>query len=225
MYKFENEVELKVISGETGKVVYEWKDPNAISDDFVVGGEVGGRIYEHGYIPPSTGSTPYCFLLPDDPIGLTNWTSGMWAAQGSVFDRQNPWAPYCTSVNNSVDTSAEPNWKLATSTTFLAPDNTTVLSYPTGIAGRWRLFYQWGTSGGLPGLGLQLKALGLTAWENDIVDQQYGAGSTTNMQPTIFVPQTLVVLPTSVFIHGRNGGAGTPDILQVSYFLSIVGAS
>jgi hypothetical protein len=212
-----NEVEIKVLSGSTGEVLHHWKDENAISDDFTVGGGGGGRIYVHDITGPAT---PYLFLLPDGP----NWTSGAWAAQGSVFDRQNPWAPYCSSINNFVDTGAEPFRKAATTTTFVAPDNTTLLPFPTGIAGRWKMFFQWGTPG-LP-FDFQLKALGLTAWENDINDQYYGAGNVVNMQQTIFVPQTLVVLPTAITIHGRAPvPLGVPDVLQVSYYLSVVGAS
>lgn len=217
MLVHQNEVEIKVLSGETGEVLHHWKDENAISDDFTVGGGSGGRIYVHD--KGVVGGNPYLFLLPDG----ANWTSGMWAAQGSVFDRLNPWAPYCTSINNFVDAGAEPFWKGPITTQFVAPDNVTLLPFPTGVAGRWKLFFSWG-SPGLP-FDIQLKALGLTAWENDINDQFYGAGSVVLQRQTIFVPQTLIVLPTAITIHGRNGGLGTPDVLQVSYFLSVVGAS
>ena len=105
MLVHQNEVEIKVLSGETGEVLHHWKDENAISDDFTVGGANGGRIYQHDQA--NAGGNPYLFLLPDG----SNWTSGMWAAQGSVFDRLNPWAPYCTSINNFVDAGAEAFWK------------------------------------------------------------------------------------------------------------------
>lgn len=206
--KFDNEVQLKVISGKTGEVVTEWAGDNAISDDMIAGGQGGGRIFA----APADGVRPYCFLLPDGP----NWT-------GFTYDRQNPWAPYCISVNNSVDTGAEPFWKQYSQFNFFAPDNMTNLltQPPTGIAGRYRLFFSWG----IPGLpfDFQLKAIGLTAWANNYADYIYGAGSQSNLHQSIFVPQTLVVLPAAITVHGRDNGLGTPDVLQISYFLSIVG--
>ena len=102
---------------------------------------------------------------------------------------------------------------------YTAPTNT--------VTGRHKLFFQWNN---LP-LDFTLRAIGLTGWQSentssgDIGDYAFGAGSTLNQQPTVFVPQTLLVLPSGVLVHGRNGGGGTPDILQVSYFLSIVGTS
>jgi len=198
--KFENEVQLKVISGKTGETVAEWSKDNAISDDVLC-------AYGHIFITQMQGGgAPWCFLLPDDPIGYTNWT-------GFTFDRTNPYAPYCATANNSVDTGADPQWQ--TRQTYTAP--------LTPVGGRHKLFFEWTK---LP-LDFQLKALGLTGWQSssaggDIPDAQFGA---VNQQPTIFIPQTLVVLPSSILIHGRNGGSGTPDILQVSYFLSIVGVA
>jgi hypothetical protein len=41
----------------------------------------------------------------------------------------------------------------------------------------------------------------------------------------IFVPETLVILPSAILVHGRDGGLGTPDILQITYTLSVVGVS
>ena len=203
MFKFENEIQVKVLSGETGEVIFEWQKHNAISDDILC---AYGHIFITGQASPPS---PYCFLLPDDPVGYFNWT-------GFVFNRENPYAPYCTSANNSVDTGADPQWQ--TRTTYTAPSNT--------VTGKHKLFFQWTK---LP-LDFQLKAIGLTGWQSnsgagDIPDTFFGAGSSVNMQPTVFVPQTLVILPTSILIHGRNGGSGTPDILQVSYFLSIVGVA
>jgi hypothetical protein len=210
--KFDNEVSIKVFSGATGELREEWSGDNAISDDFICGGGAGGRIFNSDV----TGPHPYCFLLPDGP----NWA-------GFTWDRTNPYAPYSISVNNLLDGGAEPLWAphppQAASFAFLASDNITALPNPTGVAGRWRIQFAWGN----PGIAndFQLRALGLTAWENDIADNLYGAGSSVNFHQTIFMPQTLVVLPSAITVHGRNGGAGTPDFLQVSYFLSVVGAS
>jgi hypothetical protein len=199
MFKFENEAIITIRSGKTGDILYETSEHNAISDD-ILGAE--GHIYT---TPMANTTAPYCFLLPDG----SNWS-------GFTYDRTNPYAPYCISVNNSVDTSAEPFWK--TRTTYTAPSNT--------VTGRHKLFFQWSN---LP-FDFQLKAIGLTGWQSDtsnsdMADYNFGAGTSVNQQATIFVPQTLVVLPGAVLIHGRNGGSGTPDVLQVSYFLSIVGTS
>lgn len=199
MYKFENEVMITVRSGNTGELLTEWSGENAISDDIL-------GAYGHIYNTPfANGIAPYCFLLPDG----TNWS-------GFVYDRTNPSAPYCITANNSVDTGADAQWK--TRQTYTAPANI--------VTGRHKLFFSWNN---LP-LDFQLKAIGLTGWQSDsssgdMSDYNFGAGSSVNMQPTVFIPQTLVVLPTSILVHGRNGGSGTPDVLQVSYFLSIVGTS
>lgn len=199
-FKFHNEVEIKILSGKTGDVIHEWNHENAISDDIL-------GAYGHIFVTSmQSGAAPWCFLLPDDPIGFTNWT-------GFTFDRSNPWAPYCTAVSNSVDTGADAQYQ--TRTTYTAPTSP--------VAGKHKLFFQWTKLA----TDFQLKAIGLTGWQSasgsgDIPDSQFGI---VNQQPVIFIPQTLVVLPTSILIHGRNGGAGTPDILQVSYFLSIVGVA
>jgi hypothetical protein len=231
MYKFENEIVVQVHSGETGELLHEWKKPNAISDDLLA--EDGYIFFGPAAINTVSGN-PICFLLPDDPSvypGTPNvnlWTSGAWAAQGSVFNRQNPWAPYCNTVNNYVDNSAEPYWKGPFSCLFLASDNLTSLPTPTGIPGRTQLKYIWGQAGGLQGAGLQMKALGLTAWETDYENNVFGAPSSSGVPvpvPSIFIPFTLVVLPTSIFIHGRNGGTTVPDVLTIIYYLSIIGAS
>lgn len=206
--KFDNEVLVQVIDGKTGKVREEFAGPNAISDDFLCGGSAGGRIFD------TDSGTPFCFLLPDGP----NWT-------GFTWDRTNPWAPYSISTNNSADNGAEPFFAphppQNPSVAFLAPDGVTGLPVPTGVPGRWRLNFTWGVPG-LP-FDFQLRAIGLTDIQNDIVQQLYGIPSIAAQ--SIFLPLTLVVLPSAVLVHGRDGGAGTPDVLNVSYFLSIVGAS
>lgn len=212
MLKFENIVQITIRSGKTGEILHETNEHNAISDD-VLGST--GYIFQTGF---ANSIPPYCFLLPDG----SNWSGGQWVTEGGSTGtlptnwRQNPWAPYCITVNNSIDTSAEPFWK--TRTTYTPPSNV--------ITGKHKLFFQWSN---LP-FDFQLKAIGLTGWQSeagtgDIGDYAFGAGSSVNQQQTIFVPQTLVLLPSSILIHGRNGGSGTPDVLQISYFLSIVGTS
>ena len=203
--KHDNPVEVKVISGETGEVSYSYDGHNAISDDIL-------GMTNHVFITQlaNSNTTPYCFILPQIS---TEWT-------GFTYDRMNPWAPNCITANNSVDTSANPQWQARQGVGgYTAPTNT--------VTGKHKLFFQWSN---LP-TDFNLRAIGLTGWQSetgaggDIGDYAFGAGSSVNLQPTVFIPQTLLVLPSAVLVHGRNGGAGTPDVLQVSYFLSIVGTS
>ena len=201
MVKFDNDVSITVLSGKTGDVTYQYDAPNAISDDILA---TLGHVF---YTPLANAtSAPYCFILPD---------GAQWS--GFTYDRQNPWAPYCLTANNLVDITADPQWKART--TYTAPSNT--------VTGKHKLFFQWSN---LP-FDFQLKAIGLTGFQSDsapagdIADYNFGAGNSVNQQATVIIPQTLLVLGSSVLVHGRNGGAGTPDILQVSYFLSIVGTS
>jgi hypothetical protein len=200
--KFENEVTITVRKGDTGEVLFENTQENAISDDFLC---PTGTIY----IQPLPNGAPYCFILPDGP----NWSGG-------TYDHSNPSAPYCISANASVDTAADPQWQRWASSGGYTP--------PSGILGKTKLFYQWSN---LP-QDFQLKAIGLTGMQSQVgsgdePDNVFGAGISPNQTtlPTVFVPQTLVVLPASIMIHGRNFGTETPDVLQISYFLSIVGTS
>jgi hypothetical protein len=199
--KFDNEVTVTVRSGKTNEVLFDTTKKNAISDDFLCPTQ---NIYQNGV---HGTETPYCFLLPDGP----NWN-------GFVYDRQNPWAPYCTSVNNYLDNSADPLWK-----SYSGADSGTYTP-PFGILGTTQMFFQWSN---LPA-DLELRGIGLTAVQSsngntgDIPDQWFGA--LTNV-PVIFVPETLVILPSAILVHGRDGGLGTPDILQITYTLSVVGVS
>lgn len=205
MLSFDNEVEVTVRSGKTGEVAYRYEGCNSISDDIL---GPYGRIYFTPML--ATTAAPYCFILPDG----SQWTS-------FTFDRQNPWAPYCATANNSVDPDSEPQWAQRQSVGgYTAPTNT--------VTGKHKLFFEWGIAGGLP-FDFQLRAIGLTGWQNsgytggDIT--AYNFGVSVADQPSVIVPQTLLILPSAVTVHGRNGGSGTPDILQISYFLSVVGTS
>jgi hypothetical protein len=196
MYKFENPVSIKVRSGDTGEVLYSHDTENAISDDVLCG-------YGSVFITTlGSGSGPACFLLPDG----SNWS-------GFTYDRANPWAPYCITANNAFDGSAQSQWQYKT--TYTPPSNP--------VTGQHKLFFEWTN---LP-TNLQLKAIGLTGWQSNASGGNLNPNlfGVVNSQATVFVPQTLVVLPTSILIHGRNGGSTTPDVLEISYFLSIVGAS
>jgi hypothetical protein len=202
---FENEVSIVVRDGATNEVKHEWHGENAISDDLLA---TLGHVFYTVLGGGGSTSPPYCFLLPDG----TNWS-------GFTYDRSNPWAPYCITANNSIDTGADTQWKSRASVGGFTP--------PTNpVTGRAKFFFSWNN---LP-TDLQLRGIGLTGWQSetaggDINDASFGAGTIVNQQPTVFVPQTLVVLPSAVLVHGRNGGSGTPDVLQISYFLSIVGVS
>jgi hypothetical protein len=196
MVKFENPVSIKVRNGDTGEVQHSWDGANAISDDVLCS-------YGATFITNlNSGSGPGCFLLPDG----VNWS-------GFTFDRANPWAPYCIAVNNTFDLSAQNQWQFKT--TYTPPSNP--------VTGQHKFFFLWNN---LP-TDFQLKAIGLTGWQNVNAGGNINQGvfGLTNGQPTVFVPQTLVILPTSILIHGRNGGSTTPDVLEISYFFSVVGAS
>jgi hypothetical protein len=198
--KYQNEVTVTVRSSKTNEILLDTTKENAISDDFLC---QTGNIFQNGV---SGSETPYCFLLPDGP----NWT-------GFVYDRQNPWAPYCTSVNNYLDNTADPLWK-----SYSAGSSGTYTP-PFGVLGTTQLFFQWSN---LP-TDLELRGIGLTAVQSlsslgDVPDSFFGA--TTDV-PVIFVPETLVILPSAILVHGRDGGLGTPDILQITYTLSVVGVS
>lgn len=117
-------------------------------------------------------------------------------------------------ANNSVDNSADPQWQGYVHGSGFTP--------PSTVFGQTRYFFQWTN---LP-QDFQLKGIGLTGWQTDVADQVYGIGfQTTPYVPSVFIPQTLVILPASILVHGRNGGLETPDVLQISYFLSILGTS
>jgi hypothetical protein len=199
--KFKNEVTVKLISGATNEVLLDETKENAISDDFLC---PTGYIYQNGV---HGSETPYCFLLPDGP----NWT-------GFVYDRQNPWAPYSTTASNYIDNTADPLWK------SYAASSSGTYTAPYGVLGTTQLFFQWSN---LP-VNLELRGIGLTAVQSnngnngDVPDQWFGAVAD---EPVIFVPETLVILPSAILVHGRNGGVGTPDILQITYTLSVVGIS
>ncbi len=200
--KFDNEVTITVRSGKTNEVLYEITHDNAISDDILC---PTGNIF----IQQQPNGAPYCFILPDGP----NWS-------GFTYDRSNPWAPYCVTANNSVDNAADTQWQRWVVSGGFTP--------PVGVLGKYKLFYQWSN---LP-QDFQLRAIGLTGWQSQITsgdtpDNIFGAGISPNQIniPSVFIPQTLVVLPSAIMIHGRNFGTETPDVLQISYFLSIVGTS
>lgn len=209
MLKFDNTYVITVRSGETGEILREQDGHNTISDDFLCGrGHVFTNHYLTGGSSPSTGA-PYCFLLPDG----ASWTGFSW-------DRTNPWAPYSTTANAIVDTGADPLYKAMTSTgcSLTKP-------FDTGNPlNKWKLFYRWSL---LP-INLQLKAFGLTGWQDNVTAFVFGASGA--QQQTTFVPQTLVVLPVSILVRGRNVSvpspvsAQTPDVLEITYYLSIVGA-
>lgn len=205
--KFENHIELVVKSGDTGEILHTYTQSNAISDDFLAN---SGHIYINESLNgfPAYGE-PWCFLLPD---GVA-WTGFSW-------DRTNPWAPYCTTLQRYQDRNVGVN-AYYQSKTYTAPFGS---GNPTP---KHKLFYQWTA---LP-QDIALKAIGLTALQ----EPTYGAGifgifDPPDAQPgATFVPETLVILPSAINVRGRNAVGGvptqTPDILEVSYYLSIVGVS
>jgi hypothetical protein len=209
MQKFHNSIELVVRSSETNEVLAHYEKDNAISDDFLC---ANGSIFVNNDAVAS-GTKLSCFLLRDDGISETAWANWTTITGGSL-QRFDPWAPYCYTANNSTDTSAQ---QLYAGKSYTAPS--------TATGGRHKLFYGWGGSygTGLP-LDIYVKAIGLT----DILPEVYQDltwGVVPNGTAAVFVPLTLVVLPQSILVHGRNGGLGTPDVLEITYYLSIIGAS
>lgn len=142
---------------------------------------------------------PYCFLLKDGPL----WT-------GFTWNQRNPWAPYCYVPNNLyngvADASANPHWAPHARGTF--------------VNGRWKLFYQWTQLAD----DLQLKAIGLTGWDNDHTSYAQRWGCITNAW-SVITPQSLITLPTPILVRGRKGGSQVQDILEISYYLSVVGVN
>lgn len=177
-----NTVHIQVKSAE-GEVLHEHTDHNDIADDILVWKE---HILRNNQ---SNQSNPYCFLLPDGPA---------WA--GYTFNRLDPWAPYCMTLNRTMDTNAD---------TLYAGHAT-----PVQVGNTWKLFYKWTK---LP-LDLTLKAIGLMDWEgNGGIDGAYPNNA------TIFNPMTLLILSSPLTIKGRLAGAQTPDTLEVTYYIGMTG--
>jgi hypothetical protein len=199
---YSNRVEITVKSQE-GEVLHQYAKDNAICDDFLV---PNLRIFDNSTTNSSlaTYSQPSAFLLPDG----TEWT----VYPG--WDPRNPWAPYTTTLNNSLNNSAN---TLIQGLSKNSPNNLTSPSNATSY--RWKMFYSWTQ---LP-VDLQLRAVGLTGLQTDVYNGTlFGYVSNT---PANFCPQTLVVLPSSFLVHGLTGSTGIPDVLEVSYFISVVGAA
>lgn len=199
---YSNRVEV-VVKSQEGEVLHQYAKDNAISDDFLV---PTLRIFDNSTLSSSAGtfSSPLAFLLPD---------GAEWAIYPG-WDPRNPWAPFTNTLNNSLNFSAN---TLALGLSKNSPNN---LSGPnTSTQYRYKMFYSWTQ---LP-VDLQLKAIGLTGMQTD-VHNPILFGAITNT-PANFCPQTLVILPSSFLVHGLTGSTGVPDVLEVSYFISVVGAA
>jgi|SRR5271157_4389385 len=202
---FKNRVEI-VVKNKDGEILHEYAKDNAISDDFLVN---LGRIFFNETTGAFSGaySSPVAFLLPDGPL----WT-GL-----PAFDRQNPYAPYVVTANNIVNSSAN---QLYSGLSKSGPNNLTPPSAAT--QNRWKMFYTWTQ---LP-VDLQLRAIGLTALQTDMYNGQYDTfGLLGNGFAAVFIPETLIVLPSAFLIHGLSGATNIPDVLEISYFISVIGAS
>ena len=188
----QNIVQVAVRSGETGKTLFEFENHNDISDDLLACGKF---IY---MAPTRSEAYPYCFLLKDG----TDWDTFTW-------DRKNPWAPYCATLNNiyngDYDATANPHW-VTKSWSF--------------INNRHKLFFQWTKLAD----DLNVRAFGLTGWDPNVPNFPASQGIVSSAA-WVFVPQTLVILPSAVLVKGRKGGTQTPDILEISYYLSAVGVN
>jgi hypothetical protein len=122
---------------------------------------------------------------------------------GWTWNPRDPWVPYACQSNAAVDSGASPISQPWSSDTF------------DQASFRYKLYYQW--------IKLEsdftLKAVGLTMWDNFGYTE---CGCVANTYQA-FPVGTLAVLPSPLQVKGSNGGAQTPDILQVSYYLSLVG--
>lgn len=199
---YNNRVEI-VIKSKDGKVLNEYAKNNAISDDFLA---PAFRIFDNTTLAQFGGSfgSPAAFLLPDG----AEWTSY------PGWNPRNPWAPYTCTVNNSANNTAN---TLYNTLSKQSPNNLTLPQSSTQY--RWKMFYSWTQ---LP-VDLQLKAVGLTGLQTDVFNTTL-FGQVAN-QPVQFCPEALVILPTSFLVHGLSGATGVPDVLEVSYFISVVGAA
>jgi hypothetical protein len=208
---FSNRVEITVKSQE-GEVLHSYAKDNVISDDFLA---TNGRIFFNNTLNSFNGPffSPIAFLLPDG----TQWASY------PGWDARNPWAPYTCTLNNSLNSSASTLQQGLNKNGYNTNEafNTSNLHNPVAANQyRWRMFYTWNQ---LP-TDIQLKAVGLTALQSDIYSG-ISYGSPANATPSNFCPQTLVIIPTSFLVHGLVGATNVPDVLEVSYFISVVGAA
>jgi len=191
---FNNKVHIQVKSA-AGEILSDYEDHNDYADDVLVAGGCLSRInlYER--------AGPWCFLLPDGP----KWSE-------FIFDRKNPWAPYCMTINNSADTDANP--------LFASRDMALGGAGAQKIGNQWKLFFKWSK---LP-KDISLKAVGLMGFGGHTDNPRpHGAYANT---PTVFNPQTLLVLPQPLFVKGRKDATGAsqaPDTLEVSYYIGLVG--
>lgn len=140
-------------------------------------------------------SSIHCMLLPDGP----KWN-------GFTWNRKNPWAPYCFTKNRIDDPYiSEP---------FPGADKQYAICRYDGIVnGKQKLFFQWTK---LPD-DFILKAIGIMNWSGlGLIDGVLDSA-------TAMIPDTLLILPSPITIKGRKLGVQTPDILEITYYLSTVG--
>lgn len=118
---------------------------------------------------------------------------------GFVWNPKNPWCPYTITKNRTADASADTIYQTRQSL--------------TSVNGKWKLFYRWNK---LPD-DILLKAVGLINWfGEDVIN---GVLDST----TILTPDTLLILPAPITVKGRKLGTQVPDILEITYWLSITG--
>jgi hypothetical protein len=208
---FSNRVEITVKSQE-GEVLHSFVKDNVISDDFLV---PFGRLFFNATLNQFAGTffSPIAFLLPDG----TEWASY------PGWDARNPWAPYTCTLNNSNNISAStlPQGLSKFGYNTNEASNTSNLHNPVAANQyRWRMFYSWNQ---LP-TDLQLKAVGLTGLQTDVFNG-VSFGAPASGVPANFAPESLVIIPTSFLVHGLVGATNIPDVLEVSYFISVVGAA
>src|SRR5271156_1472207 len=167
---YSNRVEI-VVKSQEGEVLHQYAKDNAICDDFLV---PSLRIFDNSTLGSFGGtfSSPFAFLLPD---------GSEWAIYPG-WDPRNPWAPYTSTLNNSLNFAAN------TVILGLSKSSPNTLTPPsTATTYRWKMFYSWSS---LPN-DINLRAIGLTGMQTDAFNSTlFGAVSNA---PANFCPQTLVV--------------------------------
>lgn len=204
--KYDNLVQITIKSGDTGEVLQQVETHNDTSDMFTTGDV---RIYTRD----RRSGRPALLLLQDDPPGQTKWdefltTYGVGYNPTQVASnfnnawRKDPWAPYSYHLGRGGDTEAERHYA----------------GHSWSMQGaKHRLFYKWIK---LPGVQFNLRAMGLGGFDSSGGDDP--VDGLTGDSPAFFRLQTLLVLPTALPIKGRDSGNQTPDILEVSYYVSVV---
>lgn len=124
------------------------------------------------------------------------------AWSGYTWNPRDPWIPYSCLPNKPDDPSAS------------SLNQTPTVTYDS-VNRRFKYYYQWLKLD----YDFNLRAIGLTLWDYFDAAACGCAAAGYHSYPV----GALAVLPSAIPIKGQIGGTQTPDILQVSYYISLVG--